>query len=557
VNKVIVHVIRQGDDHKMKKAIILILLWVGMAMLGQPALARPQQQGGAASGSFGDPADMYLDFTITGADFSEISPTKFEGNYNGEAITLSGKGIVSRGITSSWVTLDANIMDQVFHYPPEGEDGYITGRTEEIPYQLSFTIPADYPHDNVNGRVKIEACAYNCGSYEVKFVVWLPEEAMIPPEAGAPMVAEPEGEDSSEGGLPLGAVVGGVAVVAIGGSVLVLGGIGALSYIRRQSRPKAGARRPTVSGDPEVEKAVQAWDQAARQAELEARKYAQQWEAIRVSGDPNDPAYQALQQQYQDYIDYKQNEAAEARRKIQEILEQEQQYQQEQRQQQAYRQHRQAENGFVEHEVRQQARRETDFDRSVKQAGSQGREFSPVPHEEALARLKESMEAIDATLKAQGVYVRNPYQGDPIYIINWSNQAINQTNDWMQKNIFDTPSQSITCQDYVDRTIDHVRQAVEMQFPGAKVESIIFQEKSSENPDASLGNWLDSIAEENHNLIKVTMPNGMEYALDFHQHNAHLLDANRPPIVRPWNGAVSDWKNYLGANEFSESLRTI
>jgi hypothetical protein len=61
--------------------------------------------------------------------------------------------------------------------------------------------------------------------------------------------------------------------------------------------------------------------------------------------------------------------------------------------------------------------------------------------------------------------------------------------------------------------------------------------------------WFDRLNPDNHNLIKVTLPDGREFAVDFHQHNT----GKKPPIMRPWNEAKKEWQDYMG-EEFMERI---
>jgi len=74
--------------------------------------------------------------------------------------------------------------------------------------------------------------------------------------------------------------------------------------------------------------------------------------------------------------------------------------------------------------------------------------------------------------------------------------------------------------------------------------------------------WVDSLYQDNHNLVKVTLPNGMEYAVDFQQHNIHKFDSNGrlippQPIVRPWKEVVSEWHKRLGELEFKDEDQIV
>ncbi len=89
--------------------------------------------------------------------------------------------------------------------------------------------------------------------------------------------------------------------------------------------------------------------------------------------------------------------------------------------------------------------------------------------------------------------------------IIWDNTAGHITGD-----------QGLTCEGYVKKTYKKVAKAVSKRFPGAKIEKYVIEEKSSVHPKGVL-DWFDSLASDNHNLIKVTLPDGSEWAVDFHQ----------------------------------------
>jgi len=173
-----------------------------------------------------------------------------------------------------------------------------------------------------------------------------------------------------------------------------------------------------------------------------------------------------------------------------------------------------------------------------------------IPTAQGLSNLATGLEGVDKNLRTQGFYVRNFLQGDPILVfqglynlggIIWDESA----GRW-------TGAQGITCGDYVEKTFEPVKNLVEQSFPGAKVQSIVFEEKSS--GASGFWNGVDALNEENHNLIKVTLPNGSEWAVDFHQHNSTIRSASAPPIMRPWKEAQQAWKDYLGKNEFTERV---
>jgi hypothetical protein len=175
-----------------------------------------------------------------------------------------------------------------------------------------------------------------------------------------------------------------------------------------------------------------------------------------------------------------------------------------------------------------------------------------IPTALGLTNLQNSLEGINQGLLNENIYVRNLLQGDPVLVFQGLHIVYGVLWD---KSIGQfTGSQGLTCEGYVDKTFAPVKTAVEAQFPGAKVQQVTFEEQSSVNPQ-TWGQSIDSWNTENHILIKVTLPNGSEWAVDFHQHNAHITESLSPPIMRPWNEARQEWVNYLGQNEFVETVK--
>ncbi len=98
----------------MKRIVALIVLRTILLGLAAPSLAgpppAPQLQGGPASGSFGDPNDIYLEFSISGADLTLREGTRadYEGQMTGGPIQFSGKMVVHRDEGyKSFVTMSA------------------------------------------------------------------------------------------------------------------------------------------------------------------------------------------------------------------------------------------------------------------------------------------------------------------------------------------------------------------------------------------------------------------------------------------------------------------
>lgn len=168
--------------------------------------------------------------------------------------------------------------------------------------------------------------------------------------------------------------------------------------------------------------------------------------------------------------------------------------------------------------------------------------------------LKAQLSQINQELLDQNIYVKNPLQGDPTLIFD----GLTKVSSWVWDNSagWVTKSQGLTCDQYVDKTFSKVKSVIEDQFgQEAQVQSVIFEEKSSVSggnspiPIINFINFLDRLVDDNHNLIKVTLPDGSEWAVDFHAHN----HGDRPPILRPWNEVKKIWKKYMG-EEFTERI---
>ena len=161
--------------------------------------------------------------------------------------------------------------------------------------------------------------------------------------------------------------------------------------------------------------------------------------------------------------------------------------------------------------------------------------------------LKDNLETINQGLLDENIYVVNPLQGDPTLIFDGLSKVVNI--GWDISTGWVTPSNGLTCGDYVNETLGKVKSIVAEKYgPEAKVEGYIFEEKSTRNPQGVL-DWFDKLNDDNHNLIKVTLPDGSEWAVDFHQHNT----GKHPPILRPWKEARQVWEDYLG-DEFMERI---
>ncbi|PWH15811.1 MAG: hypothetical protein DDG59_10850 [Anaerolineae bacterium] len=142
-------------------------------------------------------------------------------------------------------------------------------------------------------------------------------------------------------------------------------------------------------------------------------------------------------------------------------------------------------------------------------------------------------------------YVLNPWQGDPTILIHKGNTLKNILYDQTIGRF--TGEVGLTCGDYVEKTAVPVNEFLQKHFPGATVESVVFEERSSKPQAEGWKNWFDRLIEDNHNLLKVTLPDGTELAVDFHQNRAR-----KAPLIRKWSEARQEWRDYLGKNEFLE-----
>lgn len=142
-------------------------------------------------------------------------------------------------------------------------------------------------------------------------------------------------------------------------------------------------------------------------------------------------------------------------------------------------------------------------------------------------------------------YVLNPWQGDPTILIHKGITIKNMAYDATLGKY--TGKLGLTCGDYVEKTSTTVNAFLQKHLPGATVESVIFDERSSRANASGLMNWLDSRIDDNHNLLKVKLPDGSQWAVDFHQNRA-----GNAPLIRKWDDARNEWRHYLGGDEFME-----
>lgn len=143
----------------------------------------PNVMAESVSNSYGDPGDAYLEYSISGPDFSEDpgSPSRHIGTYTGEPIHLSGKMVVSRpeGL-KSWVTMKASLAEESIQWPKEGEDSLVENKVVELPFEFTFIVPKDYTSDMVLGNARLEVCGGTCGVYNIDLRVSVPKEEVKP-----------------------------------------------------------------------------------------------------------------------------------------------------------------------------------------------------------------------------------------------------------------------------------------------------------------------------------------------------------------------------------------
>ncbi len=199
---------------------------------------------------------------------------------------------------------------------------------------------------------------------------------------------------------------------------------------------------------------------------------------------------------------------------------------------------------------REAVKRETEeFRRKLQE--SQPREDSQQDlrtEEMRLVDMKEDLYALRDQIEKTH-YVLNPWQGDPTLVIHRGITLFNLAYDTTIGKI--TGESGLTCGDFVEKTSQEVHQIVQKHFKGAKVESMVFEERSSLPENKSLRNFLDRVVEDNHNLIRITLPDGSQLAIDFHQ---NLHPTKRAPLIRKWDEVRQEWREYLGEHEFVERV---
>ncbi len=174
------------------------VFWISLALvciaLGLPAGGHSSDtQGGGASGSFGNRADAYLSFSITGGSLKlrAGTPSTYEGTWGGGAVTLSGEMIVDRsGGGVSYVTMSASVNGRSWRWPPPGDDGRVSGRTVSKRYDLTYRPPAGF-QGTISGSATLQVCGGVCGTYSVSFSMTVPKTgppSTTPKPTGLPTV---------------------------------------------------------------------------------------------------------------------------------------------------------------------------------------------------------------------------------------------------------------------------------------------------------------------------------------------------------------------------------
>ena len=165
---------------------VALIVGMSLALTSAPGRASvlaappplPPAQGESITRTYGDPNDMYLTITISGADFSgdTTDDADFYGRYTGQPIHFSGKMRVNRADgTVSFVTMSASLEDQAMKWPESAdESNEVSGFAVERTFDFTFDVPADYGSSVIIGSALVQACGGVCGTYAVRFQVDLP-----------------------------------------------------------------------------------------------------------------------------------------------------------------------------------------------------------------------------------------------------------------------------------------------------------------------------------------------------------------------------------------------
>jgi|GEM_PF-1771724 len=177
--------------------------------------------------------------------------------------------------------------------------------------------------------------------------------------------------------------------------------------------------------------------------------------------------------------------------------------------------------------------------------------------DEKLLDLKIKMSELNDKLKAENYYVQNPYQEDLIPVRY--GLSVLKNIAWDNTVGLYTKSKGIRCENYVDKSLPEIREAVqEIYGKEAEVVPYKFDEKSSIMPRSgwNLGavkDWCDSWRTDNHILVEVKLPDKTELSVDLHQKNLN----KRSDIVQPMSKDREHWKGIIGEDEFYEGITGI
>jgi Skp family chaperone for outer membrane proteins len=177
--------------------------------------------------------------------------------------------------------------------------------------------------------------------------------------------------------------------------------------------------------------------------------------------------------------------------------------------------------------------------------------------DEKLLDLKIKMSELNDKLKEENYYVQNPYQEDLVPIRY--GLSVLKNIAWDNTVGLYTKSKGIRCEDYVDKTLPDIKEAVqEIYGEEAEVVPYKFDEKSSIMPRSgwNLGavkDWCDSWRTDNHILVEVKLPDKTELSVDLHQKNLN----KRSDIVQPMSKDREHWKGIIGEDEFYEGITGI
>ena len=162
------------------QCLAVVVLFLSSAL---PARAAPLAQSGTISGSWGWPNDLYLEWTLGGAEMKlkEGYLNSYQGTWGGGPITLSGTVTMVRNKGStSWIALEASVGDQKLLWPAEGGMIEVEGRTESKSFNLVYQVPAGYSETSVPARIRVDYCGQECRYYVVTFDIDMPTPEATP-----------------------------------------------------------------------------------------------------------------------------------------------------------------------------------------------------------------------------------------------------------------------------------------------------------------------------------------------------------------------------------------